>query len=114
GFLLLNQIPFINQNNNPFSIALNEPKNILHLPVKSPSGIDKKHANISVLNGTHTAHNRIELQILFYFGLTPYTGSIYQIKFKTKTAICRIYRITGRPGYICNNIAFLPYQCIYK
>ena len=76
--LFIHQVPFIDQHHHPFPVAFNEVKNVHILCFYPDSGIYQKQTDIGMFNGSHRAHNRIKLQILFYLPFLPQSGCIYQ------------------------------------
>ena len=87
---------------------MNERENIQILSFNATTGIQHKNTHVRILNRTDRTDDRIIFQILIYLILLTDTGSIYQIKVKTKLFITGIDRIAGSTCNLCYNITVLP------
>ena len=104
--VFLDQVPFVDQNNHTFVVAVGQPKDILHLAIKSTGSVDNQKTDIGIFDGANGTHYRIKLNVFFDLGFAAYSGRIDQFKIKPKTVVNRIDTVSSSSGHIGNDIAF--------
>ena len=113
GFFF-NQIPFVDQHHNSFSVFFCQPKDILVLGFETTGCIHHQNRNITMFDRPDCPHDRIKFEVFRNFGLFSDSSSIHQVEFKSKTGVFRINGITCGSCHIGHNISFFANQRIDK
>ena len=105
--LVLHEVPFVDDHDEPFLVALNELVDVEVLRLDASSSVEHEDADIRVLDSADAAHDTVKLKVLADLRLAADTRGVDEQEVEAELLVVRIDAVARSAGDIGDDVALL-------